>query len=114
MAALYGPYWVEFNSNIGTSGVGTIQLDRSRIWGGDGGYIYRGHMDCRGGLYFGRVAVIRVDPEARSIFGPVERFELKISGRADGNGFTFSGCVIGFETMRVRLRMRTATRLAAE
>ncbi len=85
-----------------------------RLTGGDGGYLYRGFVTGFGGVYRGRVAVIRVDPNAISLFGSVERFDLEISGLAMGSKIAFSGFVRGAEHLRVRFSLRLAAAMAAE
>jgi hypothetical protein len=114
MAIKSGAYFVYFESNLGTSGVGTIVVNGSRISGGDGGYIYRGFVLSIGGRHYGRIAVIRVDPGAESIFGSADRFELEISGCSLGASLKFSGHVLGWEHLRVRFNLRSAIALAAE
>ncbi|MGC9447172.1 GrlR family regulatory protein [Cereibacter sphaeroides] len=107
-------YFVAYESNQGTEGYGTLCVNGASLTGGDGGYRYRGYVKSCGGIFRGRVAVTRVDPGAESIFGPVSRFELVISGRADGKCLFFSGFVLGWPSLRVRFRLIPAARIAAE
>lgn len=109
-----GGYAVYFESNLETSGFGTIVVRGAKVQGGDGGFIYRGYVAPKGGLFFGRIAVIRVDPSAVSVFGPVDRFQLEVSGRPDKGGWRFTGAVEGAEHLRVRFRLVSLQRLAAE
>lgn len=109
-----GAYWLEFQSNLNTKGIGTLIVSGPKLAGGDGGYIYRGFVTGFGGIYRGRVAVIRVDRDAVSLFGSVDRFELEISGLAIGSKIAFSGFVRGAEHLRVRFSLTLATALAAE
>jgi hypothetical protein len=53
-------------------------------------------------------------PEAVSLFGRVERFELEVSGFASPKDLRFSGWVRGAEHLRVRFELFCAMRLAAE
>lgn len=109
-----GFYFLVYESNLGTAGYGTLYISGPSVAGGDGGYRYRGGIEAHGGIFHGRVAVTRVDPDAVSIFGAAERFELVIRGRADGRGLTFSGFVLGRPSLRVRFRLIPAARIAAE
>ncbi|HRK69407.1 MAG TPA: hypothetical protein PKY73_17790 [Hyphomonas sp.] len=109
-----GAYWVHFESNVGTAGIGSLLLRSGRVNGGDGGYRYRGFVVANGGVYRGRIAVERLDAEAISIFGPALRFELEVSGIASDRSLLFSGFVRGAEHLRVRFRLVHAMKLAAE
>ncbi len=114
MAAWNGSYWLEFESNLGGKGIGILHIAGHRMWGGDGGYKYRGIVGSRGGVIVGKVLVDRVEPLSESIFGKIDHFEVEFSGKADRGFYTFSGWVLGAPTMRVRFTLRRVTALAAE
>jgi len=101
MTTTNGPFWVNFESNVGFSGSGALYFRNGVFWGGDDGYRYKGYLERHGGCYFGKAAITRVFPEAVSIFGPVERFELALSGRVENGALHFSGCVLGAEHLRL-------------
>lgn len=109
-----GTYLVHFESNVGFTGSGIIQVRGASFSGGDGGYRYRGIMRREGGILRGMADVHRVSPDAVSIFGPVDFFKMEITGRAVGGEYHFSGWVLGFQTLRLRFRLISATSLAAE
>ena len=109
-----GTYLVHFESNVGFTGSGIIQVRGASFSGGVGGYRYRGVMRRDGGILRGIADVHRVDPDAVSIFGPVDFFKMEITGRAVGGEYHFSGWVLGFQTLRLRFRLISATSLAAE
>lgn len=109
-----GTYLVHFESNLGLFGSGILQIRGSSFTGSDGGYRYRGYLRRQGGILRGVADVRRVDTQASSIFGSVDFFKMEISGRAIGGEYHFAGWVLGFENLRVRLRLISATALAAE
>ena len=110
---IIGDYFVRFESNLGTNGLGTVTVRNGLITGGDGGYRYRGFVVTKGGCHYGRIAIERLDPLAVSLFGAVERFDIEISGKAERDMFAFSGCVSGAEHLRVRIVLFPALRVAA-
>lgn len=111
---LNGVCWVRFESNVGTFGIGSLSLRNGWLTGGDGEFRYRGFVVALGGCHRGQIAVERIHPTAVSLFGPVERFELVISGMASRNQFEFSGKVKGAEHLRLRIHIIPAMRMAAE
>ena len=114
MTNVKGPFWVIFESNLGLAGVGELYFRDGVFWGSDDGYRYRGFLEKSGGCYFGRAVVTRINSEAVSIFGTVERFELVLSGRFENGDLQFSGCVLGAEHLRLRFRVERQVRHAAE
>ncbi|NHB77983.1 GrlR family regulatory protein [Rhodobacter calidifons] len=114
MTTVEGLYWVQFESNLGLVGVGEIHVHDGVFRGKDDGYTYRGYLVRRGGCYFGKAVIIRTTPDALSIFGPVERFELELSGRFEGGELRFSGHVVGAEHLRLRFVLMRQVSFAAE
>lgn len=111
---LNGDYYVYFESNLGTSGYGTVFLRNGKITGGDGSFRYVGFVVTAGGCYRGRIAVECMVPGALSLFGKVDRFELDFSGIAERDRFALSGQVRGAEHLRIRVKLIPAMRIAAE
>ncbi len=107
-------YGVHFQSNLGSIGYGILTVSNGRLTGYDEGFRYRGFVTVYGGRLSGRIAVDRVDPEAVSIFGVVEHFEIMIAGNAVTGQWHYSGQVVGAEHLRVRFRLIELSAMAAE
>jgi T3SS negative regulator,GrlR len=109
-----GPFWVQYESNLGWSGVGELFVRNGVFWGCDEGYRYKGYLERVGGCYFGKAVITQVDRNAVSIFGPVERFEIEVSGRNEKGRLLFSGRVLGAEHLRLRFVLSRRAMFAAE
>jgi hypothetical protein len=106
-------YEVLFESNLGASGKGLLSIRGGRLFGFDEGFMYRGYVKAVGGFVEGRVAIDRKDPNAVSIFGAVDRFELVIRGHGKSGTWHYSGHVVGAEQLRVRFVLALLTSMAA-
>jgi hypothetical protein len=78
-----GLWTVEFRSSIGLLGFGTVIFDdNGRVYGGDGGYYYKGMYEINGEEISGALKVQKYNPGYNSVFGPIETFNLSASGTA--------------------------------
>ena len=80
MVDVKGLWTVEFRSDTGSMGFGTVILDGGRIMGGDAGYYYLGKYEIAGNVIKGEVRVQKYNPGHVSIFGPLTTFNIKLSG----------------------------------
>jgi hypothetical protein len=71
---------VEFKSAI-DFGAGTVVFESGRVFGGDGQYRYEGDYKIDNGHLTGEVEVERFSGAPNSVFGPLDRFKIKVSGR---------------------------------
>ena len=91
LTGLPGFYTVQFASNeyINDSekqGNGFILLSPDgKIQGGDGGYDYHGNYRLKNDQIHADINIRRRDPNAQSIYGNVEQFDLTLEGVLDSN-----------------------------
>lgn len=86
-----GLWTVEFTSNTGGAGTGAVTLEKGRMTGGDAGYYYIGSYNIDGDRISGEIKIQRYNPGHVSVFGPLERGDLKISGTVQEHLITASG-----------------------
>lgn len=90
-----GIYHVRFSSSVGGSGEGLVVIKQGSVNGGDVACLYVGQIVMNGEVLSGRLNVKRWNPDQVSVFGPLDDFELQLSGKttAAGNSFTASGSI---------------------
>ena len=88
-----GLWTVEFRSSIGGTGYGTVVFDGSRAMGGSAGYYYYGKYEIEGDVITGSLQVRRYNDSLVSVFGPLEEFELQLSGQVNESRMVLSGRV---------------------
>ncbi len=86
-----GIYHVRFSSSVGGSGEGLVVIKQATVNGGDVGYLYVGQLTADGETLSGRLNIKRWNPGQNSVFGPLDNFELRLSGTRTGNSFNVSG-----------------------
>lgn len=89
-----GLYAVHFRTadNEGTSVVSVVN---GSVNGGDAGYSYQGRLTETSQGVKSTLTVARYNPKTESIFGPVESFELEVSGPTSDRSFELTGNVKG-------------------
>jgi hypothetical protein len=92
-----GMYFLEFRSSLGVEGVGLAVLVGQSLNGGDDGYVYQGSLQGDAATISSKVHISRYNPSAVSIFGPLENFDLELSGTWHPNGqhFSLTGTIPG-------------------
>lgn len=92
-----GIYHVRFSSSVGRTGEGLVVMKQGSANGGDTGYLYTGQFNVNGDALSGRLHIKRWNPGQVSVFGPLEKFDLSLSGKMDtgGKNFSVSGTVSG-------------------
>lgn len=85
-----GIYHVSFSSSTGLSAEGLAVIKGSSVNGGDPGYLYRGQVNAEGDNLSGQILIERWNPSGVSVFGPMDKFELSLSGRFNASSSTFS------------------------
>ena len=86
-----GLWTVEFRTNIGGMGTGTLIFEKGRVAGGDAGYYYIGNYTLQGDKISGEAKIQKYNPGHVSVFGPLESGDLKLSGIIQGIFLTASG-----------------------
>jgi hypothetical protein len=97
-----GIYWLEFQS-LGYAGFGLIVVKDGSLNGGDSGYFYAGKYSLEENVVSIRVRVTRHNPAWITVFGPVEQFDLELSGEASPNQFVVSGKMPTMPNLTIRV-----------
>lgn len=87
-----GLYAVHFRT-ADNEGTGVVSITSGSINGGDFGYAYQGKLKESGQGVSATLAVSRFNPNADSVFGPADNFELEVSGPSSEKSFELTGHV---------------------
>jgi hypothetical protein len=106
-----GIYHVTFSAQNRNAGEGVAVFKAGAINGGDLGYIYIGTYSVNGTNVTAAIQVIRWNQSAVSVFGPLPKFKLQLSGNvsADEKTFSVSGGVPELAGLQITI---SGTRLA--
>lgn len=70
---------------------GIIVVHDGQVSGGDSGMYYRGEVSGPDNEISVRMMVVNHDPSRLSVFGEFDRFALTLTGKRDGESYTFEG-----------------------
>src|SRR5882757_9377553 len=103
-----GIYHVRFSSNVGSTGEGLAVVRAGTVNGGDGGYVYVGHLESSDESLTGHLHVKRWNPGHVSVFGPLDHFDLALNGRSEPTteDFSASGRVQNQPTLTISIAGR--------
>ena len=96
-----GIYYVVFTTYTGIFGDGLAVFDNGNIHGGDNRYLYRGHYTLEGNALAAKIQVSYYRGKFESLFGPLDKFELTLSGNAGEDQFKLSGHVFGWSERQI-------------
>ena len=99
-----GLWTVEFITNIGGTGSGTVIFENGRIAGGDAGYYYIGTYSIENDRLTGKIKTQRYKDGHTSVFGPLEQGTIKISGKIQGSDITASGSLLSHPDLEITIR----------
>jgi hypothetical protein len=91
----YGIYYIIFKSHLGIMGDGLVVVDDGKVHGGDFRYLYRGTYKVDGTSLRAEIQVSYYRGTLKSVFGPLSKFDLILSGNATDDTFTLSGHMPG-------------------
>jgi hypothetical protein len=100
---LAGLWTVEFRSSIGSTGYGTVTFDDRKARGGTAGYYYVGNYEIEKGVMHVLLRVRRFNTGVVSVFGPLEDFEVQLSGAVAEPKMIMSGRVVDRPTLKVAI-----------
>ena len=101
-----GLYVVNFSSSFGNFGGGVVTIESGRIQGGDSGYLYLGTYQTKDTALSAQVTVKRHNPNAQSIFGNLNEFDLSLHGSFTDNSFTANGSVSGRPMAKININAK--------
>lgn len=85
-----GVYVVRYRSPLDQSG-GVVTVRNGRATGGDSSYYYDGYLEDGPEGPVARMLFVRHRPEAMSVVGDVERFNVVFDGRVDNGLYHLEG-----------------------
>ncbi len=100
---LEGLWTVEFRSSVGSTGYGTVVFQGKKAMGGTAGYYYFGDYDVEGDVLSGSLRVRRFNPGLVSVFGPLEAFELELSGTVSEPRMILSGRMVDRPALKIAI-----------
>lgn len=80
-----GIYHVRFSSRSHEFGTGVVVLKGRSINGGDHGYLYSGSLAEQDNTFTATLRIERWNPGAQSVFGPLDKIALELSGNFSGD-----------------------------
>ena len=98
-----GIYYVILTTGSGIFGDGVAVFDNGNIHGGDNRYLYRGHYTVEGNSVTAKIQVSYYRGKFQSLFGPVDKFELTLSGDAGEDRFKMSGHIFGWSERQITI-----------
>jgi hypothetical protein len=99
-----GIYHVRFSSSLGGSGEGLAVIKHGTVNGGDLGYVYVGSLAVSGNALTGRLNIRRWNQGVVSVLGPLENFELQLSGQSAGpHAFAVSGGIPSYPGLSINI-----------
>jgi hypothetical protein len=98
-----GIYYVIFTTYTGIFVDGLAVFDNGNIHGGDNRYLYRGHYTIEGNSLTAKLQVSYYRGKFESLFGPVDKFELTLSGDAGEDRFKMSGHIFGWSERQITI-----------
>jgi hypothetical protein len=102
-----GIYHVRFSGSTHISGEGLVVIKQGTVNGGDPGYLYVGSMVANGDSLTCQLHVCRWNKATASVFGPLDKFDLQLSGKATpAQAFTVTGSMQGNPAMTITIAGR--------
>jgi hypothetical protein len=86
-----GIYHVRFSTSGQNSGEGLVVVKAGSVNGGDAGYLYTGSLAENGNAISVQLKISRWNAGHTSVFGPLNTFDLQLTGQISPGGFTVSG-----------------------
>jgi hypothetical protein len=96
---------VEFVSNTGSYGAGVVVFKTGRIFGGDAFYYYLGNVVVKNEIVEAEVVVTHHSGPPQSIFGPLNKFHLKLSGKLQMPVMELHGYLVENPLMKMSARL---------
>lgn len=96
---------VEFVANTQDLGAGVAVFETGRIFGGDSQYYYVGNYAMRDGLVNAEIEVTHYAGQASSVFGPLKKFNLKLSGKPGRPVMEVRGQLVENPALQIFIRL---------
>lgn len=96
---------VEFVSNVQSFGAGVAVLETGRVFGGDSQYYYLGSFKVVNGVLHADLEVTHYFGPPSSIFGPLKKFDLKVSGEPRSPVMDLRGNLVQDPQLKILIRL---------
>ena len=96
---------VEFVSTLGRSGGGVVVFETGRVFGGDGQYYYLGNYKVEGEIASGEAEITHYSGQPLSVFGPMEKFRIKVSGKLQAPIMELTGYLVDNPSIKIVMRL---------
>ena len=96
---------VEFVSSLGLFGGGVVVFETGRVFGGDNNYYYLGNYKVEGETASGEAEITRYGQGVLSVFGPKEKFRIKVSGKLQEPIMELKGYLVDDPRMEIVMRL---------
>lgn len=96
---------VEFVSNLNVFGSGVVIFETGRIFGGDAQYYYTGTYEMKNGALIGDLDVVHYSGNPWSVFGTLNKFSLRVSGRPKEKTFDVEGSLNQDPSKKILIRL---------
>jgi hypothetical protein len=96
---------VQFITSDATVGGGVVVFETQRVFGGDSSFFYLGDYTLDRHQIEVRVKVRRHTPGPQSVFGPLDEFELMLSGEIAEGEFDLVGELVGDPSRQIVVRL---------
>jgi len=105
MENLEGLWTVSFQSNFQTFGTGVVVfMGEGRILGGDSSYYYDGNLKERDNQAEANIKVVRFNKTGMAIFGNLDSFNLKVSGKITAPNMEMHGHMVEQPNMKITIK----------
>ena len=96
---------VEFGSNQGILGAGVAVFETGRVLGGDSAFMYVGSYEVDRGTVTSNIRVSKYNNLSgmQSVFGPLNEFNLKLTGQANPKLMALSGHVVENPELKITI-----------
>ena len=96
---------LEFLSNKNSVGAGIAVIETGRVLGGDSAFMYVGNIRVEHSTVHADILVIRYSNVMgmRSIFDPLTKFNLKVSGPLSATDILLTGHVVEQPTLQIQV-----------
>ena len=98
-------FWIVQYEGMRGSGAGVVVFIKGRVMGGDTGYTYTGSYEIAGDTLKALISVHNFLPEIPSVLGVVGDFELRLTGKIEGDIIRATGELLNIEAVGIAVKL---------
>jgi hypothetical protein len=96
---------LEFESTNESYGAGVVVFETEKIFGGDSLYYYLGNYKTSNGILEAEIEVTHYFGSKSSIFGELDKFKIKLTGKFKENLFYADGYLVDDKDKKVKVKL---------